>query len=106
MDLNDLLGQVTSAGVDALSTAANKAILGTDAAEKIALRQKETDTWGPLGATGPNDRAGAAADAAKGPIWWRNPFGSGGAVGSWTIMAIAGIGAVILAVVLWRKFAK
>ena len=105
MDLNDLLGQVTSAGVDALSTAANKAILGTDAAEKIALRQKETDTWGPLGATGPNDRAGAAADAAKGPIWWRNPFASGTAGG--TFMGIAVIlGVVILAVVLWRKFLK
>lgn len=102
--MSKFLEDLSKAGAEALGTLANKAILGSDAATKIALRQAESDYWAQYGAAGALDREGAAADAAAGPIQTRNPFTNSASPlgGSMMTFAIVGV-AVLIGYLVLRK---
>lgn len=91
-----LLDDFVAIGKQAGSTAVNAAILGKDKAAEIAMRAGEQDQWSKLNGSGPNDRAGALADAAKGPAESRGFFG---AIASNSTLIVVGV--LAAAVVGW-----
>jgi hypothetical protein len=56
-----------------LNNVVNQATMSNE--ERIAVRTAEQNRWNAINGSGPADQAGANADAAKGPIERRNPFG-------------------------------
>lgn len=89
-----LLDDFVAIGKQAGSTAVNAAILGKDKAAEIAMRAAEQDQWSKLNGSGPNDRAGALSDAAKGPVQSRGFFGA--IASNSTALIVLGVAAAAL----------
>ena len=92
---------LVSAGIGVGTNWANREILGADAATEIATRSADQDFWSRANGAGPNDRPGAAADAASGPIAERGFFAVLGS--SAGIVAAVALAAVALWFILRRR---
>jgi hypothetical protein len=98
----EIFGVLANAGGKALDRLIDKAIpTPTEATE---IRLSEQDKWQALNGSGPNDRSGAAMDAATGSIYTKAPAAPAAAAGF--ALSPAMLGAIVFVVaflVLKRK---